>query len=101
MLPACYLSQAGPKLSCCFFILLRPLQPCRPRSRNRKGGRASRNKEWAESRKAEGGGEGGAGGGGKGRQVRQKYGNPGVGMENGHKKRVSPTVLDCREEDLR
>ena len=61
MLPACYLSQAGPKLSCCFFILLRPLQPCRPRSRNRKGGRASRNKEWAESRKAEGGGGGGRG----------------------------------------
>ena len=30
--------------------------------------------------------------GGKGRQVRQNQGNPGGGLENGHKKRVSRTV---------
>ena len=48
MLPGCYLSQAGPKLCVCVFILFRPLQPCRPRSRNRKGGRANKQERKKE-----------------------------------------------------
>ena len=48
MLPGCYLSQAGPKLCFCVFILFRPLQPCRPRSRNRKGGRANKQERKKE-----------------------------------------------------
>ena len=87
-LPACCLSQAGPKLSCCFFILFRPLQlPSKEREQERWAGKQG---QVREDRKKGGGGLGGGGGGRggqgragapkeveKGRQVRQKHGNPG------------------------